>query len=280
MIVISLTLDHTTKFPTSPPSSLLFSSSSPLKPRSCSSFPLLILPAVSAGRSRGSCPWRWACWCAGRAAGSCWSAPWSGPPRWARPGACPRTRSCGWASSRTLWGWSARAAPGSRGSELSGCTWGGTQRSRRETSSSAADESVSQSYWLGDYFWYVRLYRTADVRRSHPFLPQSDGQVLGPVGLHQRHFTGGLVGQLHLEGPHVYRGRLGLGLKLLLKSSHVQLLRKGERKRIFWLVAAEKWNGNTWQNWAVVNVNVLHLLLTSKPLLIKASVVWMTLGKL
>lgn len=37
------------------------------------------------------------------------------------------------------------------------------------------------------------------------------------------------MGQFHLEGPQVYRGGLGLGLELLLKSRHVKLLRKVQR---------------------------------------------------
>lgn len=72
----------------------------------------------------------------------------------------------------------------------------------------------------------LRLNGAADVRRSHSFFAQGDGQVFGPVGLHQRHFIGGLVGQFHLEGPQVYRGGLGLGLELLLKGHHVKRLQK------------------------------------------------------
>lgn len=80
------------------------------------------------------------------------------------------------------------------------------------------------------FFWYVRLDRAADVRSSHAFLAQGDGQVFGSVGLHQRNFAGGLLGLFHLEGAEVDGGGLGLGFKLLLENGHVELLRRRNMK--------------------------------------------------
>lgn len=74
-------------------------------------------------------------------------------------------------------------------------------------------------------FAELRLDGGADVARCRSLLPQSYRQVFGPVGLHQRHFTGSLVGQFDPQGAGVGRRRLSLRLELLLKLGHVHLLR-------------------------------------------------------
>lgn len=81
---------------------------------------------------------------------------------------------------------------------------------------------------------FLHVDGPADDLRALAGLPQSDGQVLGSVGLQQRHFGRSFLRELLSGQRQVHRRTLGLRLEQFLKALDVQVL-EGQSQNVLLL---------------------------------------------